>query len=320
MEFKDYYTSLGVAKTASAEDIKKAYRRLAMKYHPDKNKDNNEAESKFKDINEAYEVLSDPEKRLKYDNLGSTYSRYRQTGGRDADFNWNDWFGKPTGGRPHGGRGRTVGDFFSSGGGLSDFFEKIFGADYARSTGGFTVNSDRTPLTKAEDIQASIDITLEEAFKGANKVISINNQKIDVRLRPGIADGQVLKISGKGNPGRNGELPGDLLIKVNIIPHKRVIRKGDDLYVDLTVDLYTAVLGGTTKISSFSGTTTLNIPPETQPGKEICVRHQGMPLYNSQSGVRGNLFVTIQVKIPHGLSDNEKALFEELKRVRKVVK
>ncbi len=313
MDFKDYYKLLEVDKKASPEEIKKKFRQLAQKYHPDKNPGNKESESKFKDISEAYEVLSDAEKRKKYDMLGSSFNNFKQTGGRPDDFNWADWFSSNQNARSKKSSDMysSINDFFTKNENSSDFFEKIFGTRF---------NNKRTKKMqpeKGEDVQKSIEITLEEAYKGTLKtVIADNNQKIELKLKPGIEDGQVLKISGQGLPGKNGGVNGDLLITINIKKHKRVTRKGNDLYVEITVDLYKAVLGGVSKITTFGGTVKLNIPPESQHGKVLALKNLGMPSYNNNNEF-GTLFVTLNVKLPENLSERERELFRELKSIRK---
>ncbi len=294
MDFKDYYKTLGVDKKATAEQIKKSYRTLAHKYHPDKNPDNKAAENKFKDISEAYEVLSDPEKRRKFDSLGSTFSNFRQSGGNSEEFNWNEWYENNERKKRAGGQRSTVNDFFANNETTSDFFEKIFG-------GGFGGKKKNSPQARnGEDISANIEITLEEVYKGVTKQI--------------LDTGQVLKISGKGTQGKNGGINGDLVINVSVKPHKRVERKGDDLYVEITIDLYKAMLGGTSKITTFAGTIKLTIPPETQHGKVLMLKGIGMPKY-SKPDEHGDLYVTLNVKLPQNLSDREKELFLELKNI-----
>jgi curved DNA-binding protein len=308
MDFKDYYKILNVGKNASPDEIKKAYRKLAMKYHPDKNAGNKEAESKFKDINEAYDVLSDPEKRKRFDNLGSQWNDFRQTGGRSEDFNWSDLVKQKTAGKR---KSESVfGDMFSTGN-FSEFFEKIFGG--GESSGKHRYSS-KAPQ-RGQDVETTIEITLAEAFKGTRRSILINGQTIDLNLKPGIADGQILKISGKGAPGKGVDAPaGDLMIKVTVQPHKSVERRGDDLYVEGTVDLYKAVLGGNSKIRTFGDLIQFTIPAESQNGKVLKLKGQGMPRYG-KTDERGDLYITLNVRLPKNLSNEEIELFKKLEEI-----
>ncbi len=307
MDFKDYYKTLGVEKNATQEEIKKSYRKLAMKYHPDTNAGKKSAENKFKEINEAYEVLSDADKRAKYDKLGSSWNQYKQDGGSGQDFNWSEWFNQRKEKRRS---GETVGDFFNAGGGVSDFFEKIFGEGFRGKQ-----NYSRTPR-KGDDVAATVELTLEEVFRGASRLLEQDGQKIEVSFKPGIADGQTLKISGKGRKGIGGGKNGDLLLNVKIAEHKKVSRSGDDIYVGITIDLYKAILGGTTKIKTFGDTIQVNIPPESQPGKKLLVKNQGFPKYN-KNGERGDLYITLDVQLPTNLTEEEIALFRKLESLRK---
>lgn len=315
MEFKDYYSILGVSKNATLEEIKSAYRKLANQYHPDKNKGDKNAEEKFKEINEAYQVLSDPEKRQKYDLLGNNWNRHRSSGGTSDTFNWEEWFEQPKGYKRTSGQDsfKTFRDFFSQGGGLSDFFEKIFGGGFSgfSQSQGFTHSPER-----GEDIHTTVEITLEEAFKGTSRLLSVGDKKVDVKIRPGIADNQVLKLSGLGTPGRYGGANGDIFVTVKIKPHNKLERKGDDLFVDVWLDLYTMILGGNAKIKTFGGTVKVNIPPQSQNGKVLKLTNQGMPLYNDNSK-RGDLYIKLYAKLPENLSQKELELFNELKKLRK---
>ncbi len=306
MDFKDYYSILGVSKSATEDEIKKSYRKLAQKYHPDKNSGDASAEEKFKDISEAYEVLKDADKRRKYDNLGSSYNRYRNSGA-GAGFNWSDWEAANAGNRK---RKNSFGDMFDQGGSgfYSDFFEKIFGGGFGKSRG-----FNPTPK-QGDDFKTEVDISLEEAYKGTSRLIKINKEKIEIKLKAGITDGSVLKISGKGSGGRNGGTNGNLLIQVNVKDHPEVELKELDLFQDVIVDLYTALLGGSLKVKVFSGTVQVNIAPETQNGKVLKLKGLGMPSYTTSEV--GSLYLKVQIKLPENLSIEEKNLFEKLKKIR----
>lgn len=319
MDFKDYYKILGVEKTASDEDIKKAYRKLAHKYHPDTNKTGTNTEDKFKELSEAYEVLKDPEKRKKYDNLGSSFNRYRQQGGSSDDFSWSDWYERSGGSQQRSKRDnyQTVGDFFNSGGGLSDFFERIFGGMSGQKSGFNQSRGFNLTAQNGEDISSEVEITLEEAFSGTSRFLQINDgKKLEVKFKPGIVDGQILKISKKGGAGKHGGENGDLIITIKVLPNAKVERKGNDLYADANIDLYTMILGGTSKISTFGGTLKINIPETSPLGKVLKLKGQGMPKYGSSSDERGDLYIKLLPKLPKSLSEEEKELFAKLKSMK----
>ncbi len=313
MDFKDYYKVLGVEKNATTDEIKKAFKKLAKQYHPDANK-NNDADAKFKEINEAYEVLKDPDKRAKYDNLGSSWNRHRSQGGSSDDFNWNDWAGRQQQQASRKRSGQTVGDFFDNSGGISDFFEKIFGGGF--SGAGGAAKTRNSPM-KGEDITTDLEITLEEAFSGATKQFLLNNEKLDVKIKPGIASEQVLKLTGKGVAGKFGGKNGDLLINIKIPEHQIYERKSNDLHLDSYVDIYTMMLGGESKIVTMGGTLKINIAPESQSGKVLKLKGQGMPIY-SKASERGDLYIKLIAKLPTNLTEKEKELILQLKEISKI--
>jgi len=300
MEYKDYYKILGVSKSASKEEIKKAFRKLAVKYHPDKNPGDKTAEAKFKEMNEANEVLSDPEKRKKYDELGSNWNRYQQGGG----FDWSSY--KQQQGNT-GGFQTDFGDLFGGGGGggFSDFFESFFGG------GGSTKRSASRRAYKGRDMQAELPITLEDAFNGAEKVFEINGQTIKLKIKPGVPDGHQLKLTGKGYAGQGGGGNGDLLLTITINKHPVYERKGDDLYMNHPLDIYTAVLGGSIEIKTLKGQIKLTIPKETDSGKTFRLKNLGMPKYGKESHF-GDLYVKVELQTPKNLSKEELKLFKEL--------
>jgi DnaJ-class molecular chaperone len=321
MDYKDYYKVLGVPKNASASDIKKAFRKLAHEFHPDVNPGDKGAEEKFKEISEAYEVLSDAEKRRKYDTLGPI---------------WQDQFGFSSG------AGRRSSSFrssplnnksSSSGSGFSDFFETLFGrsANPTRRTG--------------EDIEQRVEVTLQEAYTGGMRTFNIqsndmcpicrgtrvvagrscvncgglgtlaHSKRIQVKIPPGVDNGSKIRVAGEGQPGSGGGPRGDLYLVIGLKPEQLYERKGDDLYVELGVDLVTAILGGEVTVPTPDGRKlVLTIPPETQNGRLFRLANKGMPRLRSEGN--GSLFARVKVVLPMGLSDDERGLFEQLARSR----
>lgn len=313
MEYKDYYKILGVDRDAGQKDIKKAYRMLARKYHPDVN-DSPDAEERFKEINEAYEVLSDPEKRRKYDQLGANWQQWQRMGGDASGFDWSQWFsGRP--GRIHVEYG-DLGDIFRRGGlgGFSDFFEAIFGGMGAGPRTSWEEMA-RTRARRGRDLEQPIQITLEEAFRGTTRVLQKDGQRLEVKMPPGAKTGSKVRLAGQGEPGVGGGSPGDLYLKIHVLPHATFERQGDDLYCDIPADLYTAVLGGEVKVSTLDRDVMLKIPPETQSGKVFRLRGKGMPNLRDPSR-RGDLYAKVMVMVPRNLSEWEKELFRKLSKLR----
>lgn len=314
MEFRDYYEALGVKKNASQDEIKKAYRKLARKYHPDVNPDDPNAEEKFKEINEAYQVLSDSDKRQKYDRFGSQYKQYQQTGGRPEDFDWSQWAAQ---GRPGGAQYRTVSQedleqMFGGGlGGFSDFFETLFGGmggtrTARRSTGRPGTQNVRT----GQDITHPVEISLSEAFHGTTRLLSYENgRRIEAQIPPGVKTGSKIRLSGQGAEGARGS--GDLYLKVTVLPDPKFKREGDNLRIDLPVDFFTALLGGEVDVSTIDKTVKLTIPPETDSGKTFRLKGLGMPKLGSPKK-RGDLYATVQVQVPKNLTGEQKKEFESL--------
>lgn len=304
MEFKDYYKILGVDKKASTEEIKKAYRKLAKQYHPDKNPGDKTAEDKFKDISEANEILSNPEKRAKYDQLGQNWNKY-QTAGAGAGHQWTG-FGteNESGGFSFTG---SFEDLFNSGGSFSDLFERFMG-------GGFGTSAGRQRKTrKGEDYEASLNISLEEAFSGTEKMFTLDGRTIKVKIQPGVNEGQKLRLKNQGGPGA-GDNRGDLYLRIHIEPHHTFNRKEDDLIYNLNVDLYTAVLGGKAQVRTIEGKTiSVNIPKGTDNGSVLRIKNLGM---HGKSGSRGDLLIEVNVQIPKYLTDEEEKLFKQLAAIR----
>jgi len=302
------YKDLGVAPNATPDQIKKAFRSLAKQFHPDRTRGDSAAEKKFKDINEANEVLSDAVKRRKYDRFGADWKHYEDAGAQPGGFDWS---------RYASGRGEQTQQASTEGSSatftdesVNDLFEMLFGqrSGQPRRRQGVVI--------KGEDIGTEITLSLEEAFHGTTRLIHLNSQTIRVTIKPGIADQQTLRLAGKGGRGISGGPNGDLYLSVRIAPHPEFRRKGNDLHGDLSVELYTALLGGTTQVNTLKGAVTLSIPKGTPNGKELRLRGLGMPVYGTKKEF-GNLLVKVGVVMPEHLSEEEIDLFGKLAALRK---
>lgn len=316
MEYKDYYKVLGVERKSGEDEIKRAYRKLALKHHPDHNPDNKAAEEKFKEINEAYQVLSDPEKRNRYDQLGESYSSYQQRGGSPGGFNWEDWFVQ----NPSGGNVRVevgdLGDIFEGAGlgGFSDFFSKIFGGmpdmgTAYRNSASASTQSIRQPQT----YQQEVPISFYEAYHGTTRRIEIDGRQKEIIIPPGARTGTKVRVKEAIATAPNRP-KSDLFLVIKVSEDPQYKRKRNDLYTNFPVDLYTAVLGGEVKVPTMGGNVVLSIPAGTQSGQTIRLSGRGMPhLKNPESF--GDLFVNVNIDIPRKLSPKEKELFSELKKL-----
>lgn len=344
MEYKDYYNTLGVKRDASADEIKKAFRKLARKYHPDINPGDNAAEAKFKEINEAYEVLSDADKRKKYDQFGADWNRYQQAG-NTGGFDWSQYASQPGGGvRVDFGQGSQGFGGFGSDAGFSDFFETLFGATGGRRTSGF---SGGNRPQKGQDYEQPIEISLEQAYNGTQRQLTIevpqrcatcqgtgaqgNNlcptcqgtgvsgqqmRTLTIKIPAGIDTGGKVRVSGEGGFGINGGPNGDLYLLVTVQSHPRYERQGQVLRYHAPVDMYTMILGGSAKIELLSGKTlTLQIPANTPNGKTFRIRGQGMPK-PGQPDQRGDLYIIAEAQLPTDLSPRERELVQELQSLR----
>ena len=294
MAFFDYYKILGVSKTASEQDIKKAYRKLARKYHPDLNPSDKEAEKKFKEINEANEVLSNPENRKKYDEYGENWQHAEAY--KDAEQQQ----------KQRQSQYQTTGDF--SGGDYSDFFESMFGGRSSRSQG-------RNVKFRGQDFNAELQLDLKDVYKTHKRTLTVNNKNIRITIPAGIENGQVIKIKGHGGQGINGGPNGDLFINFSITNHSKFKRDGDNLYATVDIDLYKALLGGELLVDTFDGKVKLTIRPETESGTTVKLKNKGFTKYKKED-VFGDLFITFQIKIPKNLSLKEKELITELQKLR----
>lgn len=314
MDYKDYYRILGISKDAGADDIRAVYRRLARQYHPDVNPNNREAEERFKEINEAYEVLSDAEKRRKYDQLGATWQQFQQMGGDPRNFDWSQWFGA-TGANPGGDRMYTeyvdLNEMLGRRG-FSDFFESLFGGRGTRSSG---TSQRRTFSLDGRDIEQPVTITLEEAYQGTVRVLQTGQRRLEVRIPAGVQTGSRVRVTGEGEPGHDGGSAGDLYLIIAVMEHATYRREDNDLHMRLEVDLYALVLGGEVLVPTLKGRVSLRIPPETDSGKLFRLRGQGMPVLRS-TGQFGDLYVEVTPSLPRDLSEREKTLFRELASLR----
>lgn len=310
MDYKDYYKVLGVNKDATTDEIRKAYRRLARKYHPDVNPNNKEAEERFKEINEANEVLTDPEKRHKYDTLGADWQRYQQAGGDPGGFDWSQWMSNAQGGQRVHTEYVDLNDLFGGGGGFSDFFQAMFG-------GAPGAGATRRPrqAVKGRDMEQPVEISLEEAFHGTTRILQTGNRRLEVKIPAGVDTGSRVRVSGEGEPGYNGSRSGDLFLVVQVRAHPVFRREGNNLYIKQPVDLYTLLLGGEVQVETFKGKLSLRIPAETPSGREFRLRGQGMPVLRNP-GQFGDLFVKVEPLLPQKLSDEEKRLFRQLAALR----
>jgi molecular chaperone DnaJ len=325
MAGKDYYQILGVSRNASEKEIKQAYRRLARKHHPDLNPNDKSAEAKFKEINAAYEVLSNPEKRKKYDQFGDQWEyaeQFAKSGGQER-VRWD--FGR-------GGTAFEYGDL----GGFGDIFSSLFG-DAGR---GFRTRGPQ----RGQNIESPIEVTLEEAYHGSTRVIQlqtqepctacggtgrvgnrvcticngsggkVNPKRLEVKIPAGVRDGSRIRIAGEGGPGHAGGNKGDIYLVAKVLPHKLFERKGDDLYTEVSVPLATAMLGGEVRLPTLNGSLSLKIPPETQNGKVFRMAGKGMPQLGNNK--YGNMFAKVKVVLPTNLTEEERKLFERLRSLR----
>jgi curved DNA-binding protein len=310
MEYKDYYKILGVERNANKDEIKRAYRKLALKTHPDRNPGNPKAEERFKEINEAYQVLSDPKKRSRYNQLGESYSQWQQGGAPASGFNWEDWVTNSPSGNV---RTRAGGLEDILGGEFSDFFRSIFGGmpDMdVRSTG--RGSSQRTRRTQVPAYQQDVSISLAEVYKGTTRQLEIDGHRLEVKIPPGAKTGTKVRVANTIPTGAAGQ-KGDLYLVIQVAEDPRFDVKGNDLHTEVTIDLFTAVLGGEINVQTLSGNVVLSIPAGIQPGQSIRLAARGLPRLNSP-GNMGDLYAHIKVKIPHNLSPRQKELFEEIRR------
>lgn len=305
MDYIDYYKVLDVTKSATEADIKKAYRKLARKYHPDLNPNDKEAEKKFKEINEANEVLSNPENRKKYDKYGKDWKHADEFEKAGYDPNQQQ-------SRQQSGSQYSSGDFSGFGGGdfsgsdFSDFFNSMYGGGRSRSQSKY----------RGQDFNAELELDLASAYTTHKQSLTVNGKNIRITIPAGVENGQIIKIPNHGGAGVNGGPNGDLFITFSIANNSDFKREGNNLYADAPLDLYTAVLGGETYINTFDGKVKIKVPAETQPGTKVKLKGKGFPIYKKENQF-GDLYITYTIKIPTKLSDKEKELFEELAKLKK---
>jgi curved DNA-binding protein len=313
MDYKDYYKILGVLRNASEKEIKRAYRRLARQYHPDRNPGDKKAEERFKEINEAQEVLTDPDRRAKYDRLGAQWHQWQRMGRDPREFDFSRWHVAGGSGPTHGAWRGDLDDLFGGGGGFSDFFQSIFGGMGGQPRG--RGQRAQPQVGRGHDYEQPVEITLEEAYHGTHRVLEVDAGRFEVRIPQGVRTGSKVRAAGKGSPGVGGGPPGDILLKISVLPHQVFRRKGDDLHCEVAVGLYTALLGGEARVPTMKGSVRLTIPPETQAGRTFRLRGQGMPLLRSREQ-HGDLLVNVKVALPQRLTERERQLFQELARLR----
>lgn len=328
MDFKDYYVSLGVSPDADEKTIKKAYQKLAKKYHPDVNPGDKAAEAKFKDAMEAYQAISDPEKRRKYDELRQDYQQWKSRGGR-GDYNWDRWQSNPGGGRGgsqthtmspedfaeiFGGAGRSGGFNGMGGDEYSDFFSTLFGGG-VRQERGCGGGSARGRARAGQDLEVEVQVTLEETYHGTTRIIRTGEKQIEAKIPKGVRTGSKVRIAGQGGPGISGGPGGNLYLNIMVSSHASFVRDGDDLRADLPIDFYRAVLGGEVSIRTFSGEVLLKIPPLSQSGKKFRLRGKGMPNLE-QPLQHGDLFAELSIVLPEDMSEHEIAILRDLANKR----
>ena len=328
MDFKDYYATLGVSKSASEKEIKQAFRKLARKYHPDVNPGDKSAETKFKEINEAYEVVGDPEKRKKYDELGSNWKMYEQAqkAGGGAGFDpsqWNAHFGGGAGGDQGTYRTMTpeeMRDLFGNEDPFSDFFHAFFsgGEPHVRGRGG-RAGARGTRARQGRDVEHTIDLSIEDAYRGATRRLSFQHdgqsRTVDVRIPAGVGEGSRVRVSGEGEQGAGGGSSGDLYLRVHLTPDSRFERKGQDLHARIRVPVTTAVLGGEAEVPNLGGRPIrLRVPAGTQNGQVFRLKGKGMPLVGKPNEF-GDLYATVEAELPRQLTPEERTHYEALAKL-----
>jgi curved DNA-binding protein len=292
MEYRDYYNILGVSRSASQEEIRSAYRKLAMKYHPDRNPGDRVSEDKFKEVNEAYQVLSDPQKRARYDQVDNSYSSWQQSGA-PGGFDWSQWASQQGAGGMRAEYSGDLGDFFAQGG-FSDFFRTIFGGMAAAQAG-------RSQAAPRPALEAPVTISLEEAYNGALRTLETGKRKVQIKIPAGVRTGSKVRVPGGAQDGS------DIYLKVSVAEDTRFTREGHDLHTQVGVDVFTAMLGGEVSVPTLSGNVLLKIPAGTQPDQVFRISGRGMP-HLKNKGQKGDLYARAKINIPRSLSEEQKEL------------
>lgn len=311
MEIRDYYAELGVKPDAGDKEIKQAYRKLARENHPDVKPGDQQAEARFKAINEAYQTLGDPEKRKQYDTLRQQYQQWQHNGGVNAGYGW------PNGA---GGAGGAGGRVYSSGNLSPEDLEELFGdgAPFADIFGSMFGQGGRTADPRphrGRDIETLVEVTLEEALHGTSRMIHAGEQRIEARIPPGVQTNSRIRLSGQGQPGLAGGPAGDLYLVIEVLPHPQFAREGNDLHTEVPVDIYTAAIGGEARVQTLDGSIKLKIPPRTQADKLFRLRKQGMPRLDKPDE-RGDLYARVKLVLPEDLDDNELDTLRDLAQNR----
>ncbi len=304
MEFKDYYAILDIEKSSPAEEIGKAYRKLARKYHPDVNPDDDAAAAQFRAITEAHHVLTNPEARAKYDRLDAAWQAHQNSDSSDS-FDWQQWMAADLQDKP---LDETLAELeANSDSGFSPFFQTIFG--------DMDIIEKGAAPGKGQDYHQAVEISLEEVYTGASRILRVGNRRLEVRIPRGAQTGTKVRIRGEGGLSADGTTKGDLYLEIQVAPHPSFRREGDDLHLDLPVNVYSAVLGGEVVVPIIKGKIKLRIPPETQSGRIFRLKGQGLPRLKNPDE-RGDLFAKVMITVPENLTEEEIELFEELADIR----
>ena len=314
MDYKDYYGILGVSPNADKKVIQQTFRQLARKHHPDVNPGNKESEEKFKTINEAYQVLSHTDQRKKYDMLREQYQQWQQAGGRQQDFDWQNYSNQPgKGERTQYASSEDLQDLFGNDSPYSDFFTNIFGQANRPNRGR---GRGTTPTARrGRDVDYEIDLTLSEAFHGADRMLEIDKHRIQASIPPGVSTGSRVRLAGQGEPGQNSGPAGDLYLIIHILPDETFEREGDNLHMEITVDIFTAIVGGEIPIPTLERQVILKIPPRTNAGRSFRLKGKGMP-HLGDSQTHGDLFALVRLVLPDPLTDQEVNSIRELASAR----